>query len=74
MSEAFRRRERENYVEEEYDDNGVLIYEPPPLDKIWFSEPERCDHQDSLRRQRRITRQREELKSKKISSFYVFMG
>ena len=66
MSEAFRRRERENYVEEEYDDDGVLIYEPPPLDEVWLSEPERRDRQDALRRQRRITRRREELKSKEI--------
>ena len=45
--------ERENYVEEEYDDDGVLIYEPPPLDEVWLSEPERRDRQDALRRQRR---------------------
>ena len=35
--------DRENYVEEEFDDDGVLIYEPPPLDKVWLTEPERRD-------------------------------
>ena len=39
--------ERENYVEEEYDSDGVLIYEPPPLDEVWLSEPERRDCQDA---------------------------
>ena len=32
--------DRENYVEEEFDNDGVLIYEPPPLDEVWLSEPE----------------------------------
>ena len=58
--------ERENYVKKEYGGDGVLIYEPPPLDKVWFSEPERRDRQDALRRQQQITRRREELKSKDI--------
>ena len=58
--------DRENYVEEEYDNDGVLIYEPSPLDEVWLSEPERRDRQDALRRQCRITKRREELKSKEI--------
>ena len=28
------------YVEEEYDDDGLLIYKPPPLNKVWLLEPE----------------------------------
>ena len=28
------------YVEEEYNEDGVLIYKPPPLDKVWLSELE----------------------------------
>ncbi len=32
---------RDCYVEEEYDEDGVLIYKPPPLDEVWLSEPER---------------------------------
>ena len=27
--------------EEEYDDDGVLVYKPPPLDEVWLSEPKR---------------------------------
>ena len=36
-------RNKERYVEEEYDRDGILIYEPPPLDEVWLSEPERRD-------------------------------
>ncbi|KAL7479157.1 hypothetical protein ACHAW6_004896 [Cyclotella cf. meneghiniana] len=32
---------REHFVEDEYDDNGHLIYRPPPLDKVWLLELER---------------------------------
>lgn len=28
------------YAEEEYDNDGMLIYRPPPLDEVWLSEPE----------------------------------
>jgi hypothetical protein len=31
---------RDCYAEEEYDEDGMLIYEPPPLDEVWLSEPE----------------------------------
>jgi len=34
---------KERYVEEEYDRDGILVYEPPPLDEVWLSEPERRD-------------------------------
>ena len=43
-------RDGENYAEEEFDDNGVLIYEAPPLDEVWLSEPERCGRKDALQR------------------------
>ena len=33
---------RDCYVEEEYDDDGILVYKPPPLDEVWLSEPEHC--------------------------------
>ena len=36
------------------------------LDELWLSEPERCDRQDALRRQRQVTRRREKLRSKVI--------
>ncbi len=31
---------RDCYVEEEYDEDGVLIYKPPPLDEVWLLELE----------------------------------
>ena len=31
---------RESYVEDEYDEDGILIYRPPPLNEVWLSEPE----------------------------------
>ena len=42
---------RECYVEEEYDEDGVLIYKPPPLNEFWLSEPEHCDHHAELEKQ-----------------------
>ena len=42
--------DRENYVEEEFDDDWVLIHEPPPLGEVWLSEPERRDRKDALQR------------------------
>ena len=36
------------------------------MDEVWLSEPERCDRQDALPRQRQITRRRAELRSKEI--------
>ena len=41
------------YAEEEYDENGLLIYKPPPLDEVWLSEPERRDRKSELQKQRR---------------------
>ncbi|KAL7475537.1 hypothetical protein ACHAW6_001446, partial [Cyclotella cf. meneghiniana] len=32
---------RECYAEEEFDEDGILIYKPPLLDEMWHSEPER---------------------------------
>jgi hypothetical protein len=32
---------RECFVEDEYVEDGMLIYKPPPLDEVWLSEPER---------------------------------
>ena len=29
---------RKIYAEEEYDDDGLLVYMPPPLDEVWLSE------------------------------------
>ena len=66
--------ERENYVEEEHSNDGVLIYEPPPLGLggVWLIELERCDRQDALRRQRQITRRRDKLRSMDIKKKVQF--
>ena len=39
------------YVEEGYDEDGVLIYKPPPLDEVWLSELEHCDRCAELDKQ-----------------------
>ena len=31
---------RECYVEEEFNQEGVLVYAPPLLDEVWLTEPE----------------------------------
>ena len=46
---------KECYLEEEFDERGILVYEPPPLDEVWLSEGERRDRDIALDRQRRIT-------------------
>ena len=52
---------RECYSEEEYDEDGVLIYRPPPLDEVWLSEGERRQRRVELEKQRdrNIARERE---------------
>ena len=57
--------DRESYVQEEYDDDGILVYEPPPLDEVWLSEPERRDRRSALEKQRqRAVRREKELASR----------
>ncbi len=43
---------RDCYMKEEYDEEGVLIYKPPPLDKVWLSEPEQQEHKVELEKER----------------------
>jgi len=43
---------RDVYVEPEYNDDGDLVYSPPPLDEVWLSEPERRERKTKLRDQR----------------------
>eukprot|EP00956_Cyclotella_meneghiniana_P015029 scaffold22790_cov42-Cyclotella_meneghiniana.AAC.1 len=47
---------RDCYVQEEYDDDDILIYSPPPLDEVWLSEPERRERRHELEKQRNIQR------------------
>ena len=42
------------YVEEEYDEDGILVYSPPPLDEVWLSEPERRECRQALEKQHNI--------------------
>ena len=51
---------RECYAEEEYDEDGLLIYTPPPLDEVWLSESDRRERRKVLEEQRtRVQRQRD---------------
>ena len=50
---------RDLYAEEEFDDDGMLVYEPPPLDTVWLDEPARRERKVKLRQQRDRTQQRE---------------
>jgi hypothetical protein len=34
---------RELFADDEFDADGVLVYQPPPLDKVWLTEPEQRD-------------------------------
>ena len=45
---------KECCVEEEFDERGVIVCEPPPLDEVWLSEPEQRNREIALDRQRRI--------------------
>lgn len=40
------------FFEEEYDNDGILIYSPPPLDDVWLSEPHCCECHIKLEQQR----------------------
>ena len=32
---------RDVYTEKEYNDNGIFLYKPPPLDEVWLLDPGR---------------------------------
>ncbi len=51
---------QEQHAEEEYDTDGDLVYQSPPLDEVWLYEPERQEQKDRLRHQhgRQIQRER----------------
>ena len=44
---------REVYALDEFDKDGMLVYEPPPLDEVWLDEPARRDCRNRIDRQRR---------------------
>ena len=44
---------RDLYVEAEYDEDGLLIYEPPPLDEVWLeNDSERLEAKQRRKQQR----------------------
>eukprot|EP00956_Cyclotella_meneghiniana_P015936 scaffold24808_cov102-Cyclotella_meneghiniana.AAC.1 len=57
---------RDCYVQEEYDDDGILIYSPPPLDEVWLSEPERRERRNELEKQRNIQRRHRDCEIEEI--------
>ena len=46
-------RNRELYVEDEFDSDGMLVYKPPPLHEVWLDEAGRRQGKEDLLRQRR---------------------
>ncbi len=45
-------RNRELYVKDEFDADGMLVYKPPSLHKVWLDEAGRCQGKEHLLRQR----------------------
>jgi hypothetical protein len=43
---------RDCYAVEEYDEDGMLVYTPPPLDEVWLSEPKQRERRQELEKQR----------------------
>ena len=45
-------KNRELYALDEFDKDGLLIYQPPPLNDVWLNKEERRDKKVRLRKQR----------------------
>ena len=57
---------RELYALDEFDKDGMLVYEPPPLDEVWLDEPARRDRKNRLDRQRRRVVERDKAVEQQI--------
>ncbi len=58
---------RDCYAENEFDEDGMLIYKPPPLDEVWLSEPECRNCRIQLEKQcDRAVRQEKELEVSEV--------
>jgi transposase InsO family protein len=57
---------RECFVEDEYDEDGMLVYRPPPLDEVWLSEPERRERRKFLEEQRNRTARKQIVESREV--------
>ncbi len=44
-------RNQELYVEDKFDADGMLVYKPPPLHKVWLDEAGRCQGKEDLLQQ-----------------------
>ncbi len=53
---------RDWYVEDEVDEDGELVYTPPPLEEVWLDKPDRRERKEKLARQREQAAQRERVK------------
>ncbi len=51
ISNGLFERNRELYAKEEFDADGMHIYKPPPLHKVWLDEAGRCQGKKDLLRQ-----------------------
>ena len=71
-------RERELYTEEELDEAGNIIYQPPPLDEVWVDEVgRRQGNEDRIRQRRRnedLMRDRNRAVKKKVAITPVATG
>ncbi|KAL7479907.1 hypothetical protein ACHAW6_005626 [Cyclotella cf. meneghiniana] len=57
----------ECYVEEEFDDDGMLIYRLPPLDEVWLSKLEQCKRRIELdKQQNNITHVKQDLEATEV--------
>ncbi len=52
MCDGLFERNRELYVEDKFDADGMLVYKPPPLHKVWLDEAGRRQGKEDLLRQR----------------------
>ena len=50
---------RERYVEEEFGESGILMYDPLPLDEVWLLESKRRNRKTSLQKQRQRNKRRQ---------------
>ena len=57
---------RDVYAEPEYNLDGDLVYEPPPLDEVWLTEPERRERKEKLRDQRIRREEIERLRAERV--------
>ena len=53
-------------MEEEYDEDGILVYSPPPLDEVWLSEPECQECHQALEKQCNTQRRHRECEIEEI--------